>query len=284
MAGEFQAYDAYIEDHFDELIDELRAFCAQPALAGQKIGLAESGAMVRDKIEGLGGHVEFVPIEDGSPVILGELGAGARTLLMYNHYDVQPPEPLELWDSPPYAGAIRDGNFYARGVADDKGDLLARVQAIRAYQATVGPLPLRLRWLIEGEEEIGSPHLAPVVRAHADALRADFCAWEGGGRDEQDRPGVVCGMKGMLYVELHATGPSHDVHSGNGGIVPNPAWRLVHALATIRDAQDRLTLDGLDALVVPPSPADRAAAEAMPFDEAETARLFGVDHWQRGLQ
>src|SRR6478609_3139095 len=105
MAGEFQAYDAYIEDHFDELIDELRAFCAQPALAGQKIGLAESGAMVRDKIESLGGQVEFVPVENGSPVILGELGAGSRTLLMYNHYDVQPPEPLELWES-----ALRRGN------------------------------------------------------------------------------------------------------------------------------------------------------------------------------
>ena len=284
MAGEFQAYDAYIEDHFDDLISELRAFCAQPALAGQKIGLAESGAMVRDKIEGLGGRVEFVPIEDGSPVILGELGAGPRTLLMYNHYDVQPPEPLELWESPPYAGAIRDGKFYARGVADDKGDLLARVQAIRAYQATVGPLPLRLRWLIEGEEEIGSPHLAPVVHAHADKLQADFCAWEGGGRDEQDTPTVVCGMKGMLYVELHATGPSHDVHSSNGGIVPNPAWRLVQALATIKDQDDNITLDGLDKLIAPPSAADLAAAEAMPFDEATLAQLYSVDHWQRGVR
>jgi acetylornithine deacetylase/succinyl-diaminopimelate desuccinylase-like protein len=283
MAGEFQAYDAYIEDHFDEFISELRAFCAQPALAGQKIALAESGAMVREKIEGLGGQVEFVPVEDGSPVILGELGAGARTLLMYNHYDVQPPEPLELWESPPYAGAIRDGKFYARGVADDKGDLLARVQAIRAYQATAGPLPLHLRWLIEGEEEIGSPHLAPVVRAHADKLRADFCAWEGGGRDEQDTPTVVCGMKGMLYVELHATGPNHDVHSSNGGIVPNPAWRLVQALATIKDAHDNITLDGLDEVIAPPSAADLAAAEAMPFDEADLAKLYGVDHWQRGV-
>ncbi|HMA33903.1 MAG TPA: M20/M25/M40 family metallo-hydrolase [Chloroflexia bacterium] len=284
MTSDFQAYDAYIEQHFDQFVEELRAFCAQPALAGQKIGLAESGALVREKIEALGGHVDLVPIADGSPVILGDLGSGVRTLLLYNHYDVQPPEPLELWDSPPYAGAIRDGQFYARGVADDKGDLLARVQAIRAYQATVGPLPLRLRWLIEGEEEIGSPHLGPVVHAHAGALQADFCAWEGGGRDERDQPTVVCGMKGMLYVELHARGPSHDVHSGNGGIVPNPAWRLVQALATIRDAQDNLTLDGLAELVVPPSAADRAAADAMPFDEAGLARLYGLDHWQRGLQ
>jgi len=284
MTDAFQPYDAYLEQHFEEYIAELRAFCAQPALAGQKIGLAESGALVREKIEGLGGHVEFVPVADGSPVILGELGAGARTLLLYNHYDVQPPEPLELWESPPYAGVVRDGKFYARGVADDKGDLLARVQAIRAYQATLGALPLRLRWLIEGEEEIGSPHLAPVVHAHAARLQADFCAWEGGGRDERDQPTVVCGMKGMLYVELHARGANHDVHSGNGGIVPNPAWRLVQALATIKDRDDRITLDGIDELVVPPSAADRAAAEAMPFDEAGLARAYDVDHWQGGRQ
>ncbi len=280
MADDFAAYDAYIERNFDGFVSELREFCAQPALAGQKIGLAESGDMVRGKIEGLGGRVAFVPVEDGSPVILGELGAGEKTLLLYNHYDVQPPEPLELWDSPPYAGDVRDGRFFARGVADDKGDLLARVQAIRAYQETVGPLPLRLRWLIEGEEEIGSPHLAPVVRAHADALRADFCAWEGGGRDVHGRPQVVCGMKGMLYIELHATGPSHDVHSGNGGIIPNPAWRLVQALATLKDEHDNITLDGLSELLAEPSRADLAAADAMPFDEEALAQLYGVEHWQ----
>ncbi|MGI8587815.1 MAG: M20/M25/M40 family metallo-hydrolase [Chloroflexia bacterium] len=284
MADDFAAYDAYIERNFDGFVTELREFCSQPALAGQKIGLAESGDMVRGKIEGLGGRVEFVPVEDGSPVILGELGAGEKTLLLYNHYDVQPPEPLELWDSPPYAGEVRGGRFFARGVADDKGDLLARVQAIRAYQETVGPLPLRLRWLIEGEEEIGSPHLAPVVRAHADALRADFCAWEGGGRDVHGRPQVVCGMKGMLYIELHATGPSHDVHSGNGGIIPNPSWRLVQALATIKDAHDNITLDGLPDLIAEPSRADLAAADAMPFDEEALAQLYGVDHWQSDLR
>ena len=225
-----------------------------------------------------------MPVADGSPVILGELRPGARTLLLYNHYDVQPPEPLELWLSPPYAGAIRDGKFYARGVADDQGDLLARVQAIRAYQATRGPLPLRLRWLIEGEEEIGSPHLAPVVRAHADELRADFCAWEGGGRDEKDQPSVVCGMKGMLYVELHATGPNHDVHSGHGGIVPNPAWRLVQALATIKDAQDNITLDGLDDLIVPPRAADRGRSRRLALRRGRnSAGSIGLDHWQRDL-
>src|SRR5438477_6029846 len=166
MAGDFVAYDAYIDGYFEQFVGELRAFCAQPALAGQGIGIAETVAMVREKLHGLGCDVEVVAAEGGAPVVLGELGAGDRTLLLYNHYDVQPPEPLELWDSPPYAGDVRDGRFYARGVADDRGDLLSRVLAIRAYQATVGELPLRVRWLIEGEEEVGSPHLAPVVEKH----------------------------------------------------------------------------------------------------------------------
>src|SRR5206468_5904401 len=137
---------------------ELRAFCAQPALADQKIGIDESVVMVRQKLMALGCRVDIVPVEDGAPVILGEIGAGPHTLLMYNHYDVQPPEPLELWDSPPYAGEVRDGKFYARGVADDKGDLLGRIQAIRAYEATCGPLPIKIKWLVEGEEEVTSPH------------------------------------------------------------------------------------------------------------------------------
>ena len=137
MTDNLRAYDAYIEEHFDAFVDELRAFCAQPALAGPAHRPGRERGLVREKLEALGGQVTVVPVDDGAPVILGELGAGPRTLLLYNHYDVQPPEPLELWDSPPYAGAIRDGKFYARGVADDRGDLLGRIQAIRAYQATV---------------------------------------------------------------------------------------------------------------------------------------------------
>ncbi len=280
---EFRAYDRYIDAHFEEFIAELREFCAQPALAGQKIGIAESVAMVKRKLDQLGANSEIVPVDDGAPVILGELGSGARTLLLYNHYDVQPPEPLELWDSPPYAGEVRDGKFYARGVADDRGDLLGRIQAIRAYESTIGALPLRLRWLIEGEEEITSPHLGDIVLTNASRLQADFCAWENGSRNELEQPVVICGQKGLLNVELRATGPVRDVHSRDGGIVPNPAWRLVQALATIKDSDDRITLDGLDALIEPPTPTDLAALDAMPFDEEALKKLYGLGHWQRGL-
>ena len=282
MSPNLLAYDSYIDQHFNDFIIELRAFCAQPALAGQRIGIAESVSMVKTKLEEIGAAAGVVEVaDDGAPVILGEVGSGSRTLLMYNHYDVQPPEPLELWDSPPYAGEIRDGKFYARGVADDKGDLLGRIQAIRVYQATCGALPLRIRWLIEGEEEVTSPHLAGVVRANRDKLQADFCAWENGSRNEMGMHTIICGQKGLLNVELRERGANRDVHSRDGGIVPNPAWRLVQALATIKDAEDRITLDGMDDMVVPPSEADLAAAAQMPFEEEKLKRLYGVENWQR---
>ncbi|MEO5952080.1 MAG: M20/M25/M40 family metallo-hydrolase, partial [Chloroflexia bacterium] len=202
----------------------------------------------------------------------------------YNHYDVQPPEPLELWDSPPYAGDVRDGKFYARGVADDRGDFLSRVLAVRAYKAAVGELPLKLRWLVEGEEEVGSPNLAPAVTENAADLQADWCAWEGSWRDASDNIYVICGVKGMLYVELHATGPNRDAHSGQGGVLPNPAWRLVMALSTLRDAKGNFVMDGLDDVVQKPSDLDLRAADEMPFDEQANLDLLGLDHWQRGLK
>ncbi len=282
---DFTAYDNYIDQHFDAMVVELREFCAKPTLAGQRIGLTEGVQAVRALVEPLGARVQEVPLEGGAPpVVLAELGQGERTLLLYNHYDVQPPEPLDLWETPPYSGDIRGGKFYARGVADDRGDLLSRVLAIRAYQATIGEVPLRLRWLIEGEEEIGSPHLAPVVQAHAAELQADWCAWEGSMHDDMDLPHVTCGAKGMLYVEMHSTGPSHDAHSANGGILPNPAWRLVTALSTLRDAKGNFTMDGLDELVAVPSDMDKRAVEAMPFDVEARRAIFGIKGWQRGLQ
>ncbi|MDQ3927685.1 MAG: M20/M25/M40 family metallo-hydrolase [Chloroflexota bacterium] len=285
MAGgtDFAAYDAYIEQNFDAMVEELRRFCSQPTLAGQRIGLEEGVALVREALEPLGANVKVVPIGDTPPVVLAELGSGERTLLFYNHYDVQPPEPLELWDSPPYAGDVREGRFYARGVADDRGDLLSRVLAIRAYQATIGDLPLRIRWLAVGEEVVGSPNLAPAVREHADELRADWCAWEGSLRDVNDNPQIICGVKGMLYVELHATGPRTDAHSGLGGIMPNPAWRLVMALNTLRDEQGNFVMDGLEELVARPSQLDVDTIQRMPYDEQALLDLYGIKAWQRGL-
>ncbi len=212
---------------------------------------------------------------DGHPVVYAEIGDGESTLLSYGHYDVQPPEPLELWESDPFEPTVRDGGLFARGVADDKGDVLARIQALRLYQEEHGPLPFKLKFLIEGEEEIGSPNLAPFVRENADLLSADACLWEGSMKDEAGRPMIFCGTKGMAYVELRARGASHDLHSMYGGIAPNPAWRLVQALRTIKDENGEITLDGLDALADDPSEKDLEAIDKHPLRRRRPQGLLG---------
>ncbi len=222
---------------------------------------------------------------DGHPVVYAEVGGGdgERTLLSYGHYDVQPPEPLELWESDPFEPEIRDGVIFARGVADDKGDVLARIQALRLYQEEFGPLPFKLKFLIEGEEEVGSPSLPAFVRSNRELLSADACLWEGSMKDEAGRPMIFCGTKGMLYVELRARGASHDLHSMYGGLAPNPAWRLVQALRTIKDENGEITLDGLDEMADPPSEEDLEAIGRIPFDEAALKASWDVDDFDRGL-
>ena len=220
---------------------------------------------------------------DGHPVVYAEIGEGPKTLLSYGHYDVQPPEPLDLWESDPFEPTVREGGLYARGVADDKGDVLARIQALRLIIGERGPLPFKLKFLIEGEEEIGSPNLAPFVRSNAALLSADACLWEGGMKDESGRPMIFCGTKGMAYVELRARGASYDLHSMYGGIAPNPAWRLVQALRTIKDENGEITLDGLNDLVEEPSEKDLEAISRIPFDDAALRASWGVEALDRGL-
>jgi len=173
--------------------------------------------------------------------------------------------------------------LYARGVSDNKGNLMARLQAIEAYRATVGELPLRIRVLYEGEEEIGSEHLADFVRENAARLRADGCIWEAGYKDAAGRPTISLGLKGIAYFELRVRGAKSDVHSSQGTIIPNPAWRLVWALSTLKDAEDRITIDGLMDHVRKPDAADIALLERLPYDEGETKRIHGIDSFVRGL-
>jgi acetylornithine deacetylase/succinyl-diaminopimelate desuccinylase-like protein len=267
----------------DELLDELKDFLRMPSISAlEDGGFREYADWVARKLEEAGADARIMETE-GHPVVYAEAGEGERTLLSYGHYDVQPPEPLELWESAPFEPTVRDGSLYARGVADDKGDVLARIQALRLYGEEHGPLPFRLKFLIEGEEEVGSPNLAPFVRANAELLSADACLWEGSMKDEAGRPMVFCGTKGLAYVELRAKGASYDLHSMYGGIAPNPAWRLVQALRTIKDERGNITLDGLDELAEEPSEEDLAAISEIPFNAEALKESWGIDAFDRDL-
>ncbi|HEV2093859.1 MAG TPA: M20/M25/M40 family metallo-hydrolase [Rubrobacter sp.] len=274
-----------IEESKDAMLEELKEFLRMPSISARgddDRGFRTCAEWVADKLRDAGAEASIMETE-GHPVVYAEIGDGDKTLLSYGHYDVQPPEPLDLWESDPFEPTVRDGSLYARGVADDKGDVLARIQALRLYIEEHGPLPFKLKFLIEGEEEVGSPNLAPFVRNNADLLAADACLWEGSMKDEAGRPSIECGTKGMAYVELRARGASHDLHSMYGGLAPNPVWRLVQALRTIKDEDGEITLDGFEDLIEPPSDEEIEAIGKIPFDDAALRKLWGVEALDRNL-
>src|SRR5215471_4655944 len=278
MSERFLSVDRYIEEHLDGWLAELTELCAVPSVSARHEGIDDCAGLVADLLRRRGFDARVEP-SDGHPVVLAHAdGANVdRTMLLYNHYDVQPPEPLELWDSPPFAAEVRDGRLYARGAKDDKGELVARLAAVDALRAVDGRLPCRLTWLVEGEEEVGSPSLPAFVREHADELACDGAIWEEGGIDEEGRPNVTLGARGLLYVELRVRSLSRDGHSGGANLLPNAAWRLVWALSTLKDQSERVLIPGFYDAVRPVSPRQQELLEKLPSQEDEYKQAFGLE-------
>jgi acetylornithine deacetylase/succinyl-diaminopimelate desuccinylase-like protein len=279
----FDAFDAYVRAHAAEYIEELKALVRLPTVSAHGSAIEETARAVLERARRAGVAAEAASVDGGPPTIVGETGRGERTLLVYDHYDVQPPDPLDEWKTPPFEPAERDGMLYGRGVSDNKGNLMARLQAIEAYRATMGELPARVRVLYEGEEEIGSEHLGAFVKKHADRLRADGCIWEAGYKDAAGRPTISLGLKGIAYFELRVRGAKQDAHSSMATIVPNPAWRLVWALAKLKNEKDEITVDGLMDAVRRPTADELAVLERLPFDEDGIKRIHAIRGFVRGL-
>jgi acetylornithine deacetylase/succinyl-diaminopimelate desuccinylase-like protein len=216
----------------------------------------------------------------GHPVVVGEIaeaGTDAPTLLVYGHYDVQPPEPLEEWTTPPFEPAIRDGRLHARGAADDKGQVHIHLKALDAYRATHGELPVNLKFMFEGEEEIGSPNLEPFLHDHADRLACDAVVISDTPMLAPDLPTICVGLRGLVYMEIRLRGPRHDLHSGSyGGAVANPATALTAILGRLKDADGRVTIPGFYDAVVEASPAERKTLSKIPFTEQDFRREAAV--------
>ncbi len=282
---EIQSIDRYLDEHLDESIAELSRLCAQPSVAAQNWGLRECASLVAGMLRQRGFAVQILET-GGSPVVFGERAGknSDKTLLFYNHYDVQPAEPLDLWVSPPFEPALRDGKLYARGVSDDKGHLVSRLFAIDALLEAYGELPCNVKFIVEGEEEISSVHLPDFVRDHVDLLAADGCVWEFGGVDHRERPMQYLGMRGICYVELSVETESQDVHSGTGGsIFPNSAWRLVWVLNSLKGPDEQIRIPGFYDPIRPPSRRDRELMEALPEVADEYKQRYGLDHFLKGL-
>lgn len=284
MAYNSGTFQAYCDQHARRFLDEFGRFVGQPSVAADMRGVQAMAELVAARFRQLDAAVTVYPTS-GSPVVYAEIGPqhAARTLLIYNHYDVQPEDPVELWHTPPFEMVIRDGVIYGRGVSDDKGELLSRIQAVESWLQTQGELPIRIKWVVEGEEEIGSVHLDAWVQAHADLLAADGVLWEGGGYDEAGRPFFGLGGKGIAYFELRCQGASRDLHSSVAPMVPNPAWRLVWALSTLKDASDQITLDGYLDHLAPLSPEDLRRIDAIPMEFEQMRQSWGLTSWLNGM-
>lgn len=266
------------ERHLAELIDFLRipSVSAKSEHAPDLYRAAEW--LVERMLEAGLQRAELRPTA-GNPVVVGEWrGApGAPTLLVYGHYDVQPPEPLEEWSSPPFEPEVREGRIFARGAVDDKGQLYLYLKAVEAHIATRGALPVNLLFLIEGEEEIGSPHLESFLVENREQFACDAVLISDTGMFAPGLPSITVGLRGLAYMEIRVQGPRSDLHSGSyGGAVVNPANALARMLAQLHDAQGRVAIPGFYDAVVPLTEAEREAIDQLPFSEEELRQEVGA--------
>lgn len=272
---------AYITEHQQQFLDELIALLRMPSISTMsehKGDLRQAAEWLADHMNGIGLSARLYETP-GNPIVYAEwLGAGdAPTVLVYGHYDVQPVDPLDEWDTDPFEPTVRDGDLYARGSADDKGQLFTHIKAAQALLETEGALPVNLKFILEGEEESGSENLEPFISAHADLLAADVVVISDTHSRSLEQPTIVYALRGMSYMEIEVWGPSKDLHSGMyGGMVHNPAQALVEIIAQLHDANGTITVPGFYDNVRALDEAERAELAKMPYTEAELYAETGV--------
>jgi acetylornithine deacetylase/succinyl-diaminopimelate desuccinylase-like protein len=272
---------AFIDAHRQRFVDELAQWVRVPSVSSDPkhaTDVARSAEFLAEHLRGLGaGRVEVWPTE-GHPSVFAEWmkAAGKPTLLVYGHHDVQPVDPLGEWVTPPFEPSVREGRLWGRGVVDDKGQVYIHVKAIESFIRTLGALPINLRLIVEGEEEVGSAHLDGILRSHAADLTSDFVCVSDTAMFGRGIPSLCVGLRGLSYVEVHVDGPALDLHSGSfGGAVMNPVNALAKMIGSLHDPSGRVTVPGFYDAVVPLTPRERAEIASLPFDEAEWLRSTG---------
>jgi acetylornithine deacetylase/succinyl-diaminopimelate desuccinylase-like protein len=276
------AVDAYIEKNSRRFVDELKELCTFPSISNHGLDAVQPARdWLADRLARFTDRVETLDA-GGMPALYAEVpGLGRRKLLLYQHYDVQPIDPIDLWSSPPFEPAEKDGRIFARGVADDKADVMARLHALEALKAQ-GDVPVTLRFLIEGEEEIGSQTFEKIAHDHAAKLRADGCLWESGTSfDDAGRPTLQFGCRGLLYVTLRVKLLDFDQHSGFASIYPSAAMYMVGALATLRDQDMNIRIEGFYDKAVKPTGADRRMMDRIDPEVDKRKQLVGFDRLVR---
>jgi acetylornithine deacetylase/succinyl-diaminopimelate desuccinylase-like protein len=273
---------AHLEAGHDRILDELKEFTGIPSVSTDPAHAAEvraAAAWVAAKLTDAGAFtVRTMPTLGASVVYAEWLGAaGAPTALIYGHYDVQPEDPLDQWVSPPFTPSLRDGRLYARGASDDKGPLLIPIKVAEAFFAVHGRLPINVKFMLEGEEEIGSRHLEAFVAQHKDLLTADVVLSADGAMWRIDEPSLTVANRGLAGLELTLKGPAKDLHSGrHGGSVANPLHAMAQLIASLHQPDGRVAVAGFYDRVLALSPAERAEIAALPFDEAAYLAQVGA--------
>ncbi len=267
--------DVHEEAYLADLIDLVR----QPSISARDEGVTECAEILARQMENMGVKASILPT-DGQPVVFGALPSkdpDAFTLLCYGHYDVQPPEPLERWDSPPFEPVVRDGRLFGRGTGDNKGQLLTHVMAASAWKAVHGDVPVNLKFIFDGEEESGSPNLETFVAKNRDLLAADLVLISDGTMHPSGAPLISLGNRGVIGITLKAQGADRDNHSGNkGGVAPNPAWMLIHVLAHTVDPSGKVLVEGFYDDVRAVTETDREIIERLPFDAESFGATMGL--------
>lgn len=261
----------------EEYLEQLFVLLRQRSISAQNDGITECAELLKTMMEEIGINTKILKT-NGHPVVYGEKlnDKNNFTVLFYGHYDVQPPEPMNEWLSDPFSPTIRDGRIYARGAGDNKGQLMATLLGLKTYLDLYKDVPINIKFIFEGEEENGSPHLASFVEENKELLKADLVYTADGSSHNSDSPLILLGARGSLQLELKAKEAEWDNHSGNtGNIVPNPAWRLIHLLETMRDKNGNVLIEGFYDHIRKPSAKEDELLEALPYDASDIGEKIG---------
>ncbi len=269
-----------VDSEMKPLVKDLQLLIRQPSVSAKNEGIEECAILVKKLLKKTGIKSEILRLDKKTaPIVFGELKSRTnpgKTLLFYNHYDVQPVEPYDLWDDPPFSGKVRGNKVFGRGSSDDKGELVTRLKAVDSFLKTTGDVPCNIKFVIEGEEETGSAHIDNYLKRYQKKFSCDGVIWEFGYVDSKNRPIVGLGMKGLLFVELSIEESKRDAHSSLAVLIKNPAWRLIQAVNTLRDSNGKILIKDWYKEVKPFTKTDLKIIQKEPFDERSFKKEFGI--------
>ena len=271
---------SFVDKHRNKLLSDLQTLIRQPSISAKNEGIEECSILVSKMLKKAGISSEILRLnKNAAPLVFGEVKSKSnpsKTLLFYNHYDVQPVEPIEEWEYPPFSGKIVGNKIFGRGASDDKGELITRIKAVESYLQEYDDVPCNIKFCIEGEEENGSENVEKYLKKFKKKFSCDGVIWEFGYIDTKNRPIVGLGMKGLLYVELSVKESIRDAHSSFATIIKNPAWRLIDALKTLRDSDGKILIDGWNDDIIPLSQNDLKIIRKEPFDANDFKKEYGI--------